>query len=46
VLHRLDIVKNFDKIAVMKAGKIVELGPYEELMNRKGTFYELVTGRK
>jgi ABC-type multidrug transport system fused ATPase/permease subunit len=46
VLHRLDIVKNFDQIAVMKAGKIVELGPYEELMNRKGTFYELVTGRK
>ena len=46
VLHRLDIIKNFDQIAVMKAGKIVELGPYEELMNRKGTFYELVTGRK
>jgi ABC-type multidrug transport system fused ATPase/permease subunit len=46
VLHRLDIVKKFDQIAVMKAGKIVELGPYEELMNRKGTFYELVTGRR
>ncbi len=46
VLHRLDVVKNFDQIAVMKAGKIVELGPYEELMDRKGTFYELVTGRK
>lgn len=46
VLHRLDVVKNYDRIAVMKAGKIVELGSYEELINRKGTFYELVTGRK
>ncbi len=46
VVHRLDIIKNFDKVAVMKAGKIVELGPYDELMAKKGSLYELVHGKK
>jgi len=46
VVHRLDTIKNFDKIAVMKAGQIVETGPYEELMARKGMLYELVHGAK
>lgn len=46
VAHRLDIVKNYDKIAVMKAGKIMEIGTYDQLMNKKGIFYELVTGKR
>ena len=46
VVHRLDIVKNYDKIAVMKAGKIIEIGPYDQLMDKKGVFYELVTGKR
>lgn len=46
VVHRLDIIKNFDKVAVMKAGKIVEMGPYDELMNKKGMLYELVHGSR
>ena len=45
VAHRLDIVKNYDKIAVMKAGKIIEIGHYDQLMDKKGVFYELVTGK-
>ena len=45
VIHRLDIIQNYDKIAVMKAGKIIELGPYEELMSRQGVLYELVSGK-
>jgi len=45
VVHRLDTIKNFDKVAVMKAGKILELGTYDELMARKGMLYELV-GKK
>jgi ABC-type dipeptide/oligopeptide/nickel transport system ATPase subunit len=44
VAHRLDIVKSFDKIAVMKAGKIGEMGAYDELLAQKGLLYELVTG--
>ena len=45
VVHRLDTIKNFDKVAVMKAGKILEMGSYDELMARKGMLYELV-GKK
>ena len=44
VVHRLDTLKGYDKIAVLKAGKIVEQGPYDELMSRKGALYELVNG--
>jgi ABC-type multidrug transport system fused ATPase/permease subunit len=46
VVHRLDITKKYDKIAVMKAGKIAEMGTYDELMSRKGLLYELAHGKK
>jgi ABC-type dipeptide/oligopeptide/nickel transport system ATPase subunit len=46
VVHRLDIIKNFDKIGVMKSGKIEEMGSYEELMAKEGLLYELVTGKR
>ncbi len=42
VVHRLDNIKNYDKIAVMKAGRIAETGTYEELMEKGGVFNELV----
>ena len=42
VVHRLDTIRNYDKVAVMKAGKILEMGTYDELMSRKGALYELV----
>lgn len=42
VVHRLDNISNYDRIVVMKAGKIVEHGPYGELMAAKGALYELV----
>lgn len=45
VVHRLDITKNYDKIAVMKAGKIVEIGTYDELIGKKGMLHELVYGK-
>jgi len=46
VVHRLDIIKNYDRVAVMKAGKIGELGSYDELMAKKGMLHELVYGKK
>ncbi len=46
VVHRLDIIKNYDKVAVMKAGKLVEIGPYRELMEKKGVLYELDGGKR
>jgi ABC-type multidrug transport system fused ATPase/permease subunit len=45
VVHRLDIIKNYDHVAVMKAGKIVEAGTYDELMDKKGILFELATGK-
>jgi ABC-type multidrug transport system fused ATPase/permease subunit len=45
VVHRLDTIKNYDRVAVMKAGKILEMGTYDELMARKGQLYERV-GKK
>ena len=46
VVHRLDIVKEYDKVAFLKAGKIVEMGTYDELIDQKGYFYELVYEQK
>ena len=46
VVHRLDIIRNFDRVAVMKAGKIGEIGTYDELIAKKGLLYELEFGRK
>lgn len=41
VAHRLSTIRNADRIAVMQEGRIVEIGTYEELMEKKGYFYEL-----
>ena len=46
VVHRLDTIQNYDRIAVMKGGKISEIGTYDELMSAKGILYELIIGRK
>ena len=46
VVHRLDIIKGYDKIGVMKSGKIEEMGTYEELIVKKGLLYELITGKR
>lgn len=42
VAHRLSTVRLCDRILVMKDGNIVEEGTYDELMERKGYFYEMV----
>ena len=45
VIHRLDLLPSYDKILVMKSGRVVESGKYEELMKAKGIFYGLVQGK-
>ena len=41
VAHRLSTIRNADRIVVMENGKIVEIGSYDELVEKKGKFYEL-----
>lgn len=42
VAHRLSTVRNADMIYVLKKGKIVEYGNHEYLINREGSYYQLV----
>jgi ATP-binding cassette subfamily B protein len=41
VAHRLSTIRDADRIVVMEQGVAVEIGTYEELMEKKGKFYEL-----
>ncbi|AWB46994.1 ABC transporter [Paenibacillus sp. CAA11] len=41
VAHRLSTIRDADRIVVMKEGKVAEFGTFEELMERRGAFYEL-----
>jgi len=43
VAHRLSTVKSADRIYVIAEGAAVEWGPYDELLARKGKFFELVS---
>jgi ATP-binding cassette subfamily B protein len=41
ISHRVSTVRNADQIAVLHAGKIVELGSHDELIARKGYYSDL-----
>ena len=43
IAHRLSTIQNADNIVVMKKGEIVEQGKHDELLERKGEYYKLVS---
>ena len=43
VAHRLSTIRDADKIIVMENGRCVESGTFQELLAKKGKFYELKT---
>jgi len=46
VVHRLDPLKNYDLVAVLKYGRLEEIGTYGELIVNKGALYDLVHGSR
>ena len=46
IAHRLSTVRNSDIIMVLENGEIIERGTHDELLELKGRYYELYTGKK
>ena len=44
IAHRLSTVRNSDAIMVLDKGRIIERGTHEQLIDQKGTYYQLYTG--
>ena len=44
IAHRLSTVRNSDVIIVLDHGRVIERGTHEELIAKKGTYYQLYTG--
>jgi ATP-binding cassette subfamily B protein len=43
IAHRLATLRNFDRVVMLKAGRIIEDGPPDRLMQGQGPYRELVT---
>lgn len=45
IAHRLSTVRNSDCIMVLEQGRIIERGSHDELISKKGKYYQLYTGK-
>ncbi len=45
IAHRLSTIRNADTIVVMEDGRIVEQGDHEDLLRRRGAYYDLYTSQ-
>ncbi len=43
IAHRLSTIKESDRIAVLQDGRVAEIGSFNELIESKGEFYNLVS---
>ncbi len=46
IAHRLSTVRNSNAIMVLEKGEIIERGTHEQLLEMKGRYYELYTGKR
>ena len=42
IAHRLSTLRNFDRIIVLKFGRVIEDGSPDDLIKRQGTYYQLL----
>lgn len=45
IAHRLSTIRNSDCIMVLEQGRIIERGSHDELISKKGKYYQLYTGK-
>ena len=46
IAHRLSTIRNADMIAVVEKGKVAETGTHDELLAKKGKYFDLVEAQK
>ena len=44
IAHRLSTIRNSDCIMVLEHGRIIERGTHDQLIEKKGRYYQLYTG--
>ncbi|GMT23958.1 hypothetical protein PFISCL1PPCAC_15255, partial [Pristionchus fissidentatus] len=46
IAHRLDTIRDCDEILFVEGGRIIERGNHEELMRRRGKYYEMIVQQR